>query len=152
MRVPELNSIINNPSWLRVENATTFFRSESIKAVQDPTIRVIKPSHQLILLLINQTQLNFIIRNKPAVTKVLLWTRDEIGVGAAIADGSHEINGNWALFVQMAKEIRINIDILNDIKMKFCWSQYINLHNSAISPIRFVIAVKILPLIAVQLL
>jgi hypothetical protein len=35
----------------------------------------------------------------PAVTSVEEWTRADTGVGAAIAAGSHLINGNWALFV-----------------------------------------------------
>jgi hypothetical protein len=39
------------------------------------------------------------IRNLPAVTSVEEWTNDETGVGAAIAAGSHDENGIWALFV-----------------------------------------------------
>ena len=35
----------------------------------------------------------------PAVTKVEECTKAEIGVGAAIAIGSHTENGNWALLV-----------------------------------------------------
>lgn len=46
--------------------------------------------------------LNRNIRNTPAVTKVEEWTRAEIGVGAAMAMGSHAENGNWALFEQAA--------------------------------------------------
>jgi hypothetical protein len=33
------------------------------------------------------------IRYTPAVTRVLLWTRDETGVGALIASGNHPTNG-----------------------------------------------------------
>lgn len=43
-----------------------------------------------------------IIRKTPAVTKVDEWTNAEIGVGAAIAAGSHAEKGNWALFEQAA--------------------------------------------------
>lgn len=39
------------------------------------------------------------IRNSPAVTRVLLCTRAETGVGASIASGSHMEKGYWALFV-----------------------------------------------------
>jgi succinate dehydrogenase/fumarate reductase cytochrome b subunit len=37
------------------------------------------------------------------VTKVDEWTKAETGVGAAIAAGSHALNGIWALFVHPAK-------------------------------------------------
>ena len=35
----------------------------------------------------------------PAVTKVEEWTREDTGVGAAIAAGSHALKGIWALLV-----------------------------------------------------
>lgn len=35
------------------------------------------------------------------------WTRAEIGVGAAIAAGSHALKGNWALFVMAAVKMRM---------------------------------------------
>lgn len=38
-------------------------------------------------------------RKTPAVTNVEEWTRDETGVGAAIAAGNHEEKGICALFV-----------------------------------------------------
>lgn len=44
--------------------------------------------------------LNRISRNTPAVTSVDEWTSAETGVGAAIAAGSQEEKGIWALFVQ----------------------------------------------------
>lgn len=37
--------------------------------------------------------------NTPAVTKVEEWTREDTGVGAAIAAGSQEEKGSWALLV-----------------------------------------------------
>ena len=39
--------------------------------------------------------------NTPATTKVDEWTKEEIGVGALIADKSQELNGNWALFTEL---------------------------------------------------
>ena len=45
-------------------------------------------------------------RNTPAVTRVDEWTKDETGVGAAIASGNHLTQGNIALFV--IAPIRIN--------------------------------------------
>lgn len=39
------------------------------------------------------------IRYTPAVTRVLLCTREETGVGALIASGNHPTNGTWALLV-----------------------------------------------------
>jgi len=48
-------------------------------------------------------------RIKPAVTKVLLCTRELTGVGALIAFGNHPLNGNWALFV---KEVKIKREII----------------------------------------
>lgn len=44
--------------------------------------------------------LNRISRNTPAVTNVDEWTSADTGVGAAIAAGSQEEKGIWALFVQ----------------------------------------------------
>ena len=44
-----------------------------------------------------------IIRYKPAVTRVEEWTNAEIGVGAAIARGSHGENGKMALLVIKVK-------------------------------------------------
>ena len=38
-------------------------------------------------------------KNTPAVTKVEEWTKEETGVGAAIAAGSHDEKGIWALLV-----------------------------------------------------
>lgn len=53
---------------------------------------------------------NRIIKNTPAVTKVDEWTKAEIGVGAAIAAGNQAENGNWALLVQEAINIKIKIN------------------------------------------
>lgn len=52
------------------------------------------------------------IRNTPAVTRVEECTKAEMGVGAAIAIGSHAEKGNWALFEQAAtiKKIKTIIE------------------------------------------
>jgi hypothetical protein len=47
--------------------------------------------------------LNRITKNTPAVTRVEECTKEEIGVGAAIAAGSQLLNGNWALFVNLPR-------------------------------------------------
>jgi len=46
------------------------------------------------------------IKYTPAVTRVDEWTRDDTGVGAAIAAGNHALNGIWALLVKDAKIIQ----------------------------------------------
>lgn len=43
--------------------------------------------------------LNFTNKNTPATTSVDEWTSDLTGVGALIANGSHEDSGNCALLV-----------------------------------------------------
>lgn len=85
----------------------------------------------------------------PAVTKVDECTRAETGVGAAMAAGSHALNGTWALFVIAAKRIK-------EIRVEgwYVWSFIIMLHSpediSQVivstmnpSPIRLVITVSI---------
>lgn len=52
-----------------------------------------------------------IIRKTPAVTRVEEWTKEETGVGAAIAAGNQEEKGTCALLV-------INAIILNKNKAK----------------------------------
>ena len=42
-------------------------------------------------------------RYTPAVTRVEEWTREETGVGAAIAAGSQTEKGSWALFEKLLK-------------------------------------------------
>jgi hypothetical protein len=55
---------------------------------------------------------NRIIIKTPAVTRVEEWTSAETGVGAAIAAGSQEENGIWALLV-IAASVR-NIVTVED--------------------------------------
>jgi hypothetical protein len=93
------------PSWLRVERATIFFKSVSQRALRLAIIMVIGPTNtryqDIQFLKFNNSPWR-IIRNTPAVTNVEEWTRAETGVGAAIAAGSQEENGIWALLVHAA--------------------------------------------------
>lgn len=72
------------------------------------------------------------------------WTKAEIGVGAAIADGSHVINGNCALFVIAAIMIKKEMGredwklYLNEICFNIEFEIKIMIN---ISPKRFVIMV-----------
>jgi hypothetical protein len=50
---------------------------------------------------------------KPAVTKVLEWTKEDTGVGADMAAGSQDLKGTTALLV-----IAIIITINNNITLK----------------------------------
>lgn len=65
--------------------------------------------------------LKFMVRiNKkvPAVTRVEEWTRAEMGVGAAMAAGSQAENGNCALFVHAAMQMKIKvIKVLEKLNM-----------------------------------
>lgn len=54
----------------------------------------------------SQLNLRRIKRYTPAVTKVEEWTNALTGVGAAMAAGSQELNGYWALFVKELSPIR----------------------------------------------
>lgn len=99
------NEIIITPSWLKVDNATTFFISFSNKAeilapiiVNTPIIKssLLQEKHSLI----HEWRIS---KYTPAVTNVEEWTNAETGVGAAIAAGNHALNGTWALLVQAEK-------------------------------------------------
>lgn len=102
---------------LNVDNAMIFLRSCSqladilaYSAVMDEVI--IKIDIVLVwMLFINRN-----IMNTPAVTRVDEWTKAEMGVGAAIAAGSHAENGNCALFEHAA--ISNNI-IVSNVKFSF---------------------------------
>lgn len=50
-------------------------------------------------------------RKTPAVTRVEEWTKAETGVGAAMAAGSQEEKGIWALFVMAATIIEKIISV-----------------------------------------
>lgn len=98
--------VIIKPRCLKVDKATTFFRSFSNKAISPAKIIVISPLTNIIILIeeIEEKKLeNRITRNTPAVTRVEEWTSEEIGVGAAMAAGSQLLNGNCALLVNLPK-------------------------------------------------
>lgn len=98
--------VIINPKCLRVDKATTFFKSFSSRAINPAKIIVINPLTNIIILIeaIEEKNLeNRITKNTPAVTRVEECTSEEIGVGAAIAAGNQLLNGNWALLVNLPR-------------------------------------------------
>lgn len=112
--IASLNII--TPSWLNVERAMIFFKSNSfvalraaINIVREEVNKRIKENSGIVL----YKFLNRMSKKTPAVTKVDEWTRAETGVGAAIAAGSQLENGNWALLVIAASRIEIESIILN---------------------------------------
>lgn len=116
------------PSCLSVERAIIFFISLSAKAeilainiVSLPKINIIKSPAPFG----NQYKWR-INKYTPAVTRVDEWTREETGVGAAMAAGSQAENGIWALLV---KHATTKIIISQD-----CFSQNIVYQNIAGSP------------------
>ena len=62
--------------------------------------------------------INFLNNKTPAVTSVEECTKEEIGVGADMAAGNQDINGNWALFVKIIKINKIKIIFLFKLKFK----------------------------------
>jgi len=108
---PNLNVVIENPIWDNVLKATTFFRSSSIKAVILENIIVKHPIFKIKEENLKNKIINLKLNNRinPAVTKVLLWTRDLTGVGALMALGNHPLKGNCALFVN---EVRMKKKII----------------------------------------
>jgi len=93
-------AIVKSPNWESVLKATTFFVSDSTTAPRPATRLVISPTankkHKDTLL---RSVKYRSIKYTPAVTSVLLWTKDDTGVGALMANGNHPTNGTWALFV-----------------------------------------------------
>ena len=87
-----------SPNCLRVERATIFFMSVSVKAETLAINMVIMPitSKNSLKEIIG---LKRITRYTPAVTKVEECTKADTGVGAAIAAGNHAEKGIWALLV-----------------------------------------------------
>jgi len=90
------------PSWLRVDKAIIFLRSDSVMADR-PAISMVRVAMSRR----DGWKRGFVERNgknrkrrkTPAVTSVEEWTRAETGVGAAMAAGSQLENGIWALLV-----------------------------------------------------
>lgn len=96
---------IINPICLKVENATISLQSNLHNANTPPTTIVEKDK-------IHRTDLEGTkliklwwrkIKYKPAVTNVDECTKDETGVGAAMALGSQNENGSWALLVNAVR-------------------------------------------------
>jgi len=111
--IPIASAININPNCLRVDNATIFLASVSIRAENLATKSVSLPKIPQKNILREEAYPNRIINQIPAVTKVDLWTKELTGVGAAIAAGNHLTKGHWALLVKV-KIININT-ILKDL-------------------------------------
>lgn len=98
-----------NLSWLAVENATTFFRSnQPIAKVLDKnevnslnTIKIIK-------ILVFKTIENFTAKNTLATTIVDECKSDDTGVGLSMAIGSHQLKIKSEDFLKIDK-IKIKI-------------------------------------------
>jgi len=87
--------------WLIVDNAIIFLKSSSHNALAPLYIIVSidKIVSIIITLFLVHIYKIFIMIKSPAVTRVLEWTSDEIGVGAAIALNNQDENMNRALLV-----------------------------------------------------
>lgn len=145
--IASLNIIV--PSWLNVDRAIIFFISHSLNALR-PAIKEVKQAEKrsknssdswCLRVSKNRTKIK-----TPAVTRVEECTRADTGVGAAMAAGSHLINGYWALFV-IAATIIINATIEwlgedHGIRGSQCvLIDHEIVNKIKISPSRFVIAV-----------
>jgi hypothetical protein len=98
--------VIISPRCLSVDKATTFFKSFSKSAINPAKIIVTIPLINNIIkaeLFSIKNLENRTTKNTPAVTSVDECTREEIGVGAAIAAGNQFLKGNWALLVKLPK-------------------------------------------------
>jgi len=145
--------VIINPKWLKVDKATTFFKSFSNSAINPAKIMVMMPLTNIIILIegifIKKLEKR-ITRNTPAVTSVDECTKEEIGVGAAMAAGSQFLKGNWALLVNLPK-IRKNNKIVGTINIFSIKKLFLNRRAAKTiirnpSPNRLVRAVFILAL------
>lgn len=90
---------IIRPSWLDVEKATIFLISFWVRAQIAVNNVVIAPRHSMavmIVLLLEVSGWNRIIRKTPATTIVLECSRADTGVGPSIAEGSQGCSPNWA--------------------------------------------------------
>jgi len=104
---PKQTIIIINPSWLSVDIATTFLRSVS-KQADTPANTIVTMQINLITLIFKNIILKRINTYTPAVTRVEEWTKEDTGVGAAIAAGNQAENGSWALFVAAPRNKKKN--------------------------------------------
>jgi len=150
--VPRVKAKNIKPNCLNVDKATIFFASVSKRAASLATINVNIPNILHILTFIEELSPNRIINQTPAVTRVDLCTKDLTGVGAAIAAGSHLMNGHWALLVKVRLMRRILNVILLVILILICedLSHKQNIIMSIASPNRFVSKVNSPPLALIQ--
>lgn len=78
------------------------------------------------------------------MTKVEEWTREEIGVGAAIAAGSQGENGKRADLVDSAIKSKKDKNVLETFDSNIKWVLILSLHHKTIkstkkqSPSRFI--------------
>ena len=93
--------------WDIVLKATIFLKSISkiLKIPLKNKVNKQNKNNKKVIIELNKKKL--INKKKPAVTKVLLWTKELIGVGALIAFGNQLIKGKIALLVIEAKTTRI---------------------------------------------
>jgi len=128
---------------LRVDNAMIFFISCSQHA-DILAYRAVELEINISIIIIIGWEL-FIIRisiNTPAVTKVDECTNAEIGVGAAMAIGSHAENGNCALFEHAAinniiRIINVMSSFIENVILFFIIINMLIDNKIIISPIRF---------------
>lgn len=106
---PKEIDLIIKPNWLKVDRAITFFKSHSKLAITPAKIKVNKATTNKVPLKIRNTSKNRIVKKIPAVTNVEEWTKEDTGVGAAIAAGNQEEKGTCALLVIKAKNIKKKI-------------------------------------------
>lgn len=91
----------------------------------------------------------WIIRKRPAVTNVEEWTKEEIGVGAAIAAGSQGENGKSADLVDRAIKSSRAIKVSEILDSIIKWVFTLEDHQKMIkitkkqSPRRFIKIVKV---------
>ena len=102
---PKLNTI--TPNWLKVDSAIIFFISNSKKAENLAMNIVETPTALINKLLMKENLFKCRINTyTPAVTNVEEWTKEDTGVGAAIAAGSHAEKGICALLVKAPRTKR----------------------------------------------
>lgn len=142
-----LNIIV--PNCLSVDNAIIFFISHSARALMPAISVVIQAENSKINSRGNicfKAGKNRIKMKTPAVTSVEEWTKAETGVGAAIAAGSHLINGYWALLVMAAIINIVAIKVWEGEDQGERGSQWVLMDHAIVkrintSPKRLVIAV-----------
>jgi hypothetical protein len=146
---------VRSPNWESVLRATTFFVSDSTTA-PIPAIRLVvsprenKKHRDTLLRSVKYRSIKY----TPAVTRVLLCTREETGVGALMASGNHPTNGTWALLVHLPinKNICGTMDSARTMKSSPPQTKDApKKKNTHASPIRLVIRVTKAPLKALQL-